>query len=109
MPETAFNRDEMALWYARRHLKTDPGIQVVFYLPTGAPEREIRFIEINDLIADRNGNPLEPIDFGVDIGGADRHTLMILDVTPAQWNLINQNRLQLPDGWSMEDAVPFAR
>jgi hypothetical protein len=109
MSEHPFNRDEMARWYATRHLKTDPGIRVVYYLPTEAPERVIRFIEINELIADRDGDPLEPIDFGVDVGTAEGHTLIVLDVTPAQWEKINRKELQLPKGWSLNGAIPFSR
>ena len=79
-----FNRDAMAKWYAKQHLKTDPGVHVVYYLPKNAPDREIRFIEINDLIGDRNDDLLEPIDFGVDTGKETAHKLFVLDVTPKQ-------------------------
>ena len=75
MPENHFNRDEAARWYANRHLKTDPGIREVYYLPRGSPEREIRLLEVNDLMADRQEDPLEAIDFGVDIDGTNAHTL----------------------------------
>jgi hypothetical protein len=109
MPENQFNRDSMARSYATRHLKTDPGIRAVYYLPAGAPQREIRFLEINELIADRDKYPLEPIDFGVDIGGAEGHTLLVLDVTPTQWEKINKKELQLPKGWSFDGAIPFSR
>jgi hypothetical protein len=109
MPEVQFDRDAKARWYASRHLKTDPGIRTVYYLPADAPEREIRFIEVNDLIADRDNYPLEPIDFGVDIGGGEGHTFLVLDVTPAQWEKISKKELQLPKGWSLDGAVPFSR
>ena len=39
------------------------------------------FVEIDDLMAVRENDPLEPIDFGVDVGGTDSHTLLVLDVT----------------------------
>ena len=55
----------MARWYAKQHLKTDPRIRSVYYLPANAPDREIRFVEINELVADRRDDTLEPIDFGV--------------------------------------------
>ncbi len=109
MPAIQFNRDEMARWYAQRHLRTDPGIRTLYYLPAGAPEREIRFLEVNDLLAVREDDPMQPIDFGVDIGGEDAHTLMVLDVTPAQWENIRDHRLSLPDGWSLDGAVSFSR
>ena len=109
MAENHFKRDDMARWYASRHLKTDPGIRTVFYLPANAPEREIRLVELNDLIAERERDPLEPIDFGVGVGNTAGHTLLVLDVTPAQWEKINSKELPLPDGWSLEQAVPIPR
>ena len=109
MADDLFNRDEMARRYATRHLRTDPGIATVFYLPAEAPEREIRFVEINELIADRDQDPVEPIDFGVDVGSATAHKLMVVDVTPAQWEKIDRREIPLPRGWSLDGATPFTR
>ncbi len=108
MPNGKFDRDKHARWYAQRHYKTDPAIQAVVYLPTNSPAREIRLVEVNESIAQRQ-DPLEPIDFGVDIGGVDGHTLLVLDVTPAQWKMIEKNKLPLPQGWSMTGSVPIPR
>ncbi len=99
----------MARWYAGRHMKTDTGTRDIYYLPEGAPGREIRLLEINEQIADRDESPLEPIDFGVDVGGVDAHTLMVLDVTPAQWERIAKKELDLPNGWSLKGSIPFSR
>ena len=109
MPATQFDRDSMARWYAKQHLKTDPGIRSVYYLPTNAPDREIRFIEINELVADRNDDTLEPIDFGVDTGMESENKLFVLDVTPSHWDRIRQSSLPLPQRWSLEGAVPFSQ
>lgn len=109
MAKDKFDRDGLAKWYARRHFKTDPGIQTILYLPANAPEREVRLVEVNEALAEREDQPLEPIDFGVDIGGAEGHTLMVLDVTPAQWKKIEKNKLLLPEGWSLEGATHFNR
>jgi hypothetical protein len=103
-----FDRDKLARWYAQRHYKTDQAIQEVVYLPSNAPEREIRLVEVNGSIAEREES-LEPIDFGVDIGGAEGHTLMVLDITPAQWKKIETNKLALPPGWSLQGSVSIAR
>jgi hypothetical protein len=104
-----FNKVEMARWYAARHLKTAPGIRAVYYLPAGSPEREIRFVGINELMATRENDPLEPIDFGIDIQTADAHALLVLDVTPAQWEGIRTKQLQLPMDWSLDGEVVFSR
>lgn len=95
-----FDRDKLARWYAKRHFDTDSGVVRIFYLPKNASPNEIRFLEINKLIAETT--PPEPIDFGVDIGGADAHVLYVLDVTPAQWKAIQKGTLPLPEGWSLD-------
>ncbi len=104
-----FRRDDWANTYAQRHLITDPGIQSVHYLPEAAPDREIRLIEVNDLMMARDDDLFEPIDFGVDTGSEDAHTLMVLDVTPAQWEKILLNPALLPNGWSLEGQKSFER
>jgi hypothetical protein len=98
--ETVFDRDALARWYAKRHLDTDSGVEQVHYLPANAPTREIRLLEVNRLISE-TAEP-EPIDFGVDIGGAEAHTLYVLDVTPAQWQAINKREMKLPAGWTLD-------
>jgi hypothetical protein len=110
-PVTAksFNRDSTARFYAKRHLDSDPGTRDIYYLPVGAPEREIRFLEINDMIPARENGSLEPLDFGVDIDSPHRHTLFVLDVTPAQWNKIQKRQLPLPNGWSLDGNKHFTR
>lgn len=108
MPATQFDRDAMAKWYAEEHLKTDPGITTVCYLPTNADEREIRLIEVNQLIGDRTDDSLVPIDFGIDRGTENAHRLFVLDVTPAQWARMEAQELSLPGNWSLADAVRFS-
>ncbi len=107
MSTTQFDRDSMARWYAKEHLKIDPGIRLVYYLPTDAPDREVRLVEVNELVAEGTDESLEPIDFGVDTGMEGEHKLFVLDVTPSQWDRIQQSSLKLPPGWSLEDAVPY--
>ena len=107
MPATEFDRDVQARWYARQHLNTDPGVCSIYYLPKHAPDREIRLVEVNHLIAERTDESLEPLNFGVDRGMESAHKLFVLDVTPPQWDRIVGGSLALPDGWSREDAVEF--
>ncbi len=111
MSMVGFDRDAKARWYANEHLKTDPGLRSIYYLPDGAPDRDIRFVEVNELIAEREENALEPLDFGVDAGSDSEHKLYVLDVTPAQWNMIQEGDpvLPLPQGWSLENAQSFIK
>lgn len=102
-----FDIDALARWYARAHLKTDPGIESVYYLPHHAGERSIRLVEVNHLLAEQLDTSLVPINFGIDTGTETEHRLLVLDVTPTQWDRINSGTLQLPRGWSLTDAVHF--
>ncbi len=103
----AFDRDNRAKWYAQRHMEIDDGVVRILYLPTNSPAREIRFLEINRMISETT-QP-EPIDFGVDIGGADAHTLYVLDVTPAQWQAIQAGQMRLPAGWTLDGSQELGR
>ncbi|MFN0053499.1 MAG: hypothetical protein ACKV0T_15050 [Planctomycetales bacterium] len=107
MQAAEFDRDSIARWYATEHLSTDPGIAAVHYLPANADEREIRLVEVNHLIGNSEDELLEPIDFGVDSGTVTAHRLCILDVTPDQWERINQQTLSLPGNWSLDGAVQY--
>jgi hypothetical protein len=107
MEHDKFDRDKPAHWYAQRHYKTDQAIQEVVYLPENAPEREIRLVEVNKSIAEQA--PLEPIDFGVDVGGAAGHSLMVLDVTPGQWKKVGGKKLALPQGWLLQGSISIPR
>ncbi len=109
MTNTKMNRDELARNYAAKHLQTDPGIRMVYYLPTRAPDKEIRLLEVNELMASRDADPLEPIDFGVDANGSGLFSLMVLDVTPAQWEKIRRNELPLPKSWTVKGAIRISR
>ncbi len=101
------DRDEIARWYADRHLRTDDAIREILYLPEEAPPSEIRFIEINRLISE--STTIEPIDFGVNVDGVDGHTLYVLDVTPGQWREIERGAITLPEGWRLRNRVRFGR
>ncbi len=110
MPEstiTAFDRDSLARWYAERHMEIDEAVLRIFYLPTNAPPREVRLLEVNRLIAEIT--PPEPVDFGVDVDGAEAHTLYVLDVTPNQWEAIERGDIQLPPGWSLAGRQELGR
>lgn len=101
-----FDRDAMARWYAEQHLKSDPGTDAIHYVPENSPNREIRLIEVNHLIPEREP---EPIDFGVDRGTPDFHRVVVLDVTPSQWDRILNGLSPLPDGWSLAGAQTFGQ
>ena len=85
----------------------DDAVMQINYLPTDAPPREIRFLEVNGMISETT--PLEPIDFGVDVGSDNAHSLYVLDVTPSQWEAIQSGDIPLPTGWTLEGSQELGR
>lgn len=100
LAEKKFDQVAMANLYTQQHLKIDTGIEFVFHLPSGASEREIRLLEVNNLVADIL--PLEAIDFGVNRDMPDEHSLCVLDITPQQWQGVQDGKLNLPPGWKLD-------
>lgn len=107
MSTIVYDRDATARWHAKQLIKTDSGIRSIYYLPKNASDREIRFVEVNDLLADRTDDTLAPVDFGIDRGMESEFKLCVLDVTPRQWDRIRDGALALPVGWSLDDVIEF--
>ncbi len=107
MPAATLDRHSTAAAYARRHRAADPAVREIHYLPTAAPPNEIRLVEVNEAIT--SGGAPEPIDFGVDSGSPNEHKLIVLDVTPAQWQKIRKGALALPDGWTLEGSLDVSQ
>lgn len=100
------SRDQVAAWIAGRHLAVDTGITDVWYLPDGAPEQEIRLIEINALLTGLSDEEVAPIDFGFNVEGL-HFVLLVVDVTPSQWERLRIGAAALPERWSLKDAQHF--
>ena len=107
---TSPERDEMALWIARKHLAADSGIRKVLYLPKVAPADEIRLLEVNDRLAlpEAERGKLEPIEFGLNVQDAP-FRLFVADITSEQLDAIKAGRLALPAGWDTADHITTGR
>ncbi len=101
------SRDEVATWAAKQHRIADSGIREIWYLPQGAPDDEIRFLEVNDRFA-ANGSKVEAIDFGLDIDGT-RFRLLVADITSEQLEEIKRDPSRLPPGWSLDRKTIWRR
>ncbi len=104
------SREGFAHWIASQHLDIDSNLVVVYYLPTGAPAREVRLIEVNQSLALSNrAGPFEALDFSVDVDGLERFTVLVAEVTPSEWEALTKKELAPPCGWSLESRVAFGR
>ena len=107
---TRTEKDQMALWIARKHLAADSAIRKILYLPQGAPADEIRLLEVNDRMSlpDEEAGKIEPMEFGLNIQDAP-FQLFVADITSEQLDAIRDSRLALPEGWIFEAPITTAR
>lgn len=108
VPPPGASRDQFAHWLARRHLISDVSITEVIYLPTGSPEGEIRFLEVNSLLNIPDPEVIEPLCFSPDVRGFS-FSLLVADISSDQWEHVKAKRLDLPKGWELRDNVIIGR
>jgi len=103
------NREQFASWLARRHMASDLAIDEVIYLPAGAPEGEVRLLEIIGSLNVDDSSEIEPLDLTPEIVGIS-FVVYVADVSAGQWERAQARPEEtLPKGWSLRDAVTFPR
>jgi len=107
-PAPDMNRAQFTEWVALRHLASDPFIREVYTLDHEAPADEIRLVEVNTSATLPEEMKAEAIDFSVNVAGLP-YKVFVADVTPAQWQRIQQDARLLPDGWSLRHLRRFDR
>ena len=107
-PDSQATSEQFAHWLARRHLSTDAALERIVYLPTGAPENEIRLLEVNRFLNQSDTETIEPLDFTPEMGLPFR--VFVADITTDQWDLVRRKgNSVLPSGWLFEDNQIIGR
>lgn len=101
MSQVTQDRAAFASWLARQHLRFDSRLTKVVYLPTGAPEDEVRLLEINTGLYQEPGSAIVPIETTPAVRDLP-FRVWIADITPDEWEQIQANPGLLPAGWSLE-------
>jgi hypothetical protein len=101
------SRDEVAAWVAHQHIIVDRSVREVWYLPTGAPSDEIRFLEVNDRMAGPEGK-VRALDFGLNIEGVP-FRLWVADINREELDQLQRDPSLLPQGWSLEGNQIWGR
>ncbi len=87
------------------HYANDPDTKQIFSLPN--PER-IQLIEVTDSVG--TTGEICPIEFGPDVKNLILFPSEIILVSPAEWGMIRDQKLNLPESWDMEslELIPRA-
>jgi hypothetical protein len=104
------SKDEEALELARKHYEIEPGMTRIFRLTGSAevesrPNEPIKLLEINENTVPSG---IMPIWFGPFPAAGLHHSSIILEVTPDEFDKIQERRLELPNGWQLADLIPKA-
>jgi hypothetical protein len=105
-PAPGMTKDSFAEWIARHHFAVDKGLSKILYMPGGAPEKEVRLLEVNELARIPENGTVEAFDFMPEIAGIN-YSLIVADVTPGQFDAIMQGKLLLPKGWRLDACLEF--
>jgi hypothetical protein len=108
MSEVTQERAAFAEWLARQHLRFDSRLTEILHLPAGAPEDEVRLLEVNTGLYVEPGEPIVPIETTLAVKDMP-FRVRVLDVTPGEWKEIQTNPGLLPAGWSLEGRQTIRR
>ena len=112
-PSSDSSREQFAKDLAQKHYEIEEGITDIFRIsdridvevvPSGSGNLEpIKLLEVN-----QNTVPsgIMPIQFGQDVASGILFPSIIIEVTPEEYQAIQNGRLVLPDGWSLGDRIP---
>jgi len=107
-PGSQATPEQFAQWLAQRHLSTDAAIERVVYLPAGAPENEIRLLEINRFLNSPDTESIEPLDFTPEMDLPYR--VFVADITSEQWVRVKEEPdAYLPPGWRLDNNRMIVR
>jgi hypothetical protein len=89
-------------------MSTDAAIERVIFLPEGAPQNEIRLLEVNRFLNSPDAQAIEPLDFSPDADLSYR--VFVADITSDQWDRAQSAPdAVLPPGWRLDDNQIFVR
>ncbi len=101
-------KDEEAMTLAQKHYQIEAGLTQFFRI-TGSAEVELRPLEpIKLLEVNEDTVPLGimPIQFGPSPASGLYYPSIILEVTPDEFQRIQNQELKLPNGWKVGDLIP---
>lgn len=109
-PDPRATAQQFASRLAHRDMSSDMAIEFVVYLPTNAPDDEIRLLEVNRLLSPSNSDLIELLDFTPDSDPAFK--VFVVDITADQWERIEgapKTTTILPESRKLKYNTIFTR
>jgi hypothetical protein len=93
---------EEAAALARAHYEVDPGLRAIYRLESPDPnDFRIKLLEVNEQTV---ATGIVPVGFAPHPASGLHFPSVVIEVTPREYQAIEQKQLFLPDGWVVRDA-----
>jgi hypothetical protein len=101
-------KDEEATELARKHYQIETGLTRIFRITGSAevefrPNEPIKLLEVNENTVPSG---IMPIQFGPSPASGLNFSSIIVEVTPEEFQKIQDQQLELPHGWKVGDPIP---
>ena len=101
-------KDQEALRLAQIHYEVEPGLTHIYRIHASVaaeamPDEPIKLLEVN---RDTVASGIMPLGFGPSPSVGLHHPLVILEITPEEYERIGSAELKLPNGWEIQDLIP---
>jgi hypothetical protein len=103
------NKDEVARILADRHYQIDPDVVKIFRIEASSkteeelPKEPIKLLEVNNSTIPSG---VMPIEFSPHPPSGIVYPSVIVEVTPEEYDEIEQGRLPLPNQWHLGELIP---
>lgn len=104
----ADDKAEVARELAKKHYQAEAGLQRIFRLSGSAevevsPVEPIKLLEVN---ANTVPSGVLPVQFGPAPASGIPYPSVIVEVSPEEFQKIQQEELKLPKGWQLGEEMP---
>jgi hypothetical protein len=101
-------KDEEALELARKHYQIETGLTRIFRISGSAdvevrPNEPIKLLEVNENTVPSG---IMPIRFGPSPASGLNYSSIIVEVTPDEFQRLQNHQLELPNGWTLGAPIP---
>lgn len=102
------DKDAEAIELAQKHYEIEDGITeirriTVTPLAEASPSEPIKLLEVNENTVPAG---VMPIGFGPDPAAGIHFPSIIVEVTPEEFQKIQAQELELPQGWTLSEPIP---
>lgn len=109
--QLTLSRDDCALGIARAHAEIDDGLLRAYRIFSAEDRIEsadvpIRILEVSE---DAISAGILPVGFGSDPGSGIPYPLVVVQVTPSEFERLLADDLHLPEGWTLAEEPLWTR